>query len=126
MESKTMSRVGWVVGALPALVLLFSASMKFSGSRELVEGFNHLGWPVSLAAPLGILEATVALLYLFPRTAVLGAILVTGYMGGAMAAHVRIGEPFFMQFLMGVLIWGGLYLREPRLGALIPLRREQA
>ncbi|MBC8167563.1 MAG: DoxX family protein [Bryobacteraceae bacterium] len=122
MQSKTMTWVGWILGGLPALMLLASAAMKFSGAPGLAEGFGHLGWPVSLAVPLGILEITVTLLYLIPQTSVLGAILLTGYMGGAIATHVRVGDPFFMQILLGVAIWGGLYLREPRLRSLIPLK----
>jgi hypothetical protein len=117
-----MNRIGWALSVLSALALLASAAGKFSGSAQLAEGFQHLGWPIGLAVPLGILEAAVAAVYLIPRTSVLGAILVTGYMGGAIATHVRIGEPFFVQLLFGMAIWGGLYLRDARLRALIPFR----
>lgn len=110
------------MSALPALMLLFSAGMKLANAPGLDQGFAHLGWPVSLALTLGLLELACTVLYLIPRTAVLGAILLTGYLGGAVAAHVRIGEPFFVQVLLGMLVWGGLYLREPRLQALIPLK----
>ena len=72
---------------------------------------------------LGILEVACTVIYLIPRTAVLGAILLTGYLGGATATHVRIGEPWFMPVLLGVVVWLGIYLRDPRLRALIPLRR---
>lgn len=106
-------------------MLLFSASMKFGSSPDMTKGFEHLGWPLHLAVPLGVLELACALLYLIPRTAVLGAILIAGYMGGAIATHVRIGEPFFMQAGFGVVMWLGLYLRDPRLRALIPLRSPQ-
>lgn len=122
MESKTRIWAGYILGGLPALMLLFSGVMKFSGTPELAEGFGQLGWPVSLAVPLGILEIAVTLLYLIPRTSILGAILVTGYLGGAIATHVRIGDAFWVQFLLGVAIWGGLYLRDARLRALIPLK----
>ncbi len=117
---------GWVLSVLPALLLMFSASMKFVMPQSAVEGFTHLGWPEHLALPLGILEMTCALVFLVPRTAVLGAILVAGYMGGAIATHVRIGEPFFAQAGVGLVAWLGLYLREPRLRALAPLRRPDA
>ena len=78
---------------------------------------------MNLALALGILELACTIVYVIPRTAVLGAILLTGYLGGAIATHVRIGEPFLPVILMGVLIWGGLFLRDPRLRALMPLRR---
>ena len=108
---------------LPALMLLMSAYMKFAKPPPVVEGFTHLGWPEKLAFSLGILELVCTLIYLVPRTAVLGAILLTGYLGGAIAAHVRIGEPFITPLILGVAVWGGLFLRDQRLRALIPLRR---
>jgi len=114
---------GWALSVLPALLLAFSASMKFIRPPCIGEMFAHLGWPERSVLPLGILELTCALLLLIPRTAVLGAILVAGYMGGAIATHARIGEPFFVQAGVGLLAWLGLYLREPRLRELIPLRR---
>ena len=122
--SKKMLWAGRIMSALPVLGLLFSASMKLSHPPSLDEGFTHLGWPVNLALALGILELACTIVYVIPRTAVLGAILLTGYLGGAIATHVRIGEPFLPVILMGVLIWGGLFLRDPRLRALIPLRRQ--
>jgi hypothetical protein len=90
--------------------------------KEVIDGFAHLAWPLNLALPLGILELTCLVLFLIPQTAVLGAILMAGYMGGAMATHVRIGEPWYVQAGLGVVMWLGLYLREPRLRALLPLR----
>ncbi len=126
MSPKMRMWAGWVLGGLPAAMLLFSGVMKFSGTPELAEGFAQVGWPVHLAVALGVLEIGVTLVYLFPRTAVLGAVLVTGYMGGAIATHVRLGEPFFVQLLIGLAIWGGLYLRDPRLWPLLPLRRSDA
>lgn len=118
--------IGWTLSALPAGMLLFSAVMKFGNSPDLTKGFEHLGWPLHLAVPLGVLELACALLYLIPRTAVLGAILVAGYLGGAIATHVRLEEPFFMQAGLGVVMWLGLYLRDPRLRTLIPLRMPPA
>jgi hypothetical protein len=82
-----------------------------------------LGWSDKLAIALGVTEILSTILYLIPQTSVLGAILVTGYMGGAIATHLRIGEPFFVQAGIGVFVWLGLYLREPRLRALLPLRK---
>jgi hypothetical protein len=114
------------MSALPVLTLVFSASMKLAKPRSLEEGFSHLGYPVHLALGLGILELACAIIYVIPRTSVLGAILLTGYLGGATAAHLRIGEPFYAPVIVGVLVWGGLFLREPRLRALIPLRGEPA
>ena len=110
---------------LPALLLTFSAAMKFVSPAGMAEGFTHLGWPVGFAVLLGVLEFGSTLLYVIPRTSILGAILLTGYMGGAIATHVRIGEPVYTHVLLGILIWGGLYLREPRLRALMPLIRRE-
>jgi hypothetical protein len=115
--------IGWVLGVLPAVLMLFSAGMKFSGNPEVIKGFEHLGWPDQLAITLGILELGVTLVYLIPQTAVLGAILLTGYLGGATATHVRIGEPWHMTVIVGMMFWFGLYLREPQLRILIPLRQ---
>lgn len=113
---------GWILGLLPCLLLGFSAFMKFAQPPGLAEGFAHMGLPLHLAKPLGILEIACVGVYLLPRTAVLGAILLTGYMGGALLCHLRVGDPWFMQVLVGLLLWGGLFLREPRLRALLPLR----
>jgi len=121
--SKPAVILGWILSALPSALLLFSAAGKFMKPKEVIEGFAHLGWPDRLALHLGIVELACTLLYLFPRTAVLGAILLTGYLGGATATHVRIGEPPYLIVLIGVVLWLGLFLREPRLRMLIPLRR---
>jgi hypothetical protein len=115
--------VGWVVSALPVLLLLFSGVMKLMKPANVVAGFVNLGYPESLSVAIGVAELTSVALYVIPRTSVLGAILLTGYLGGATASHVRIGEPFTMAIVMGVLVWGGLYLRDERLRALLPLRR---
>ena len=120
--SKKMLWTGRVLSALPVLMLLFSAGMKLAKPAPVLEGFVHLGYPASLALALGILELACTVLYVIPRTSVLGAILLTGYLGGATATHLRIGEPFYGPVLLGVLVWAGLYLRDPRLRALLPLR----
>jgi hypothetical protein len=105
--------------------MLFSASMKFAGNPQMVDEFvNRFGYPASAAPILGAVELACVVLYAVPRTAVLGAILLTGYLGGAVATHVRIGDPsFLIPFGLGVVAWGGLYSREERLYALLPLRK---
>lgn len=114
---------GRIISALPSLVLLSSAIMSFVKPAMVAEGLARLGYPEGLALWIGILELACTILYLVPRTAVLGAILLTGYLGGATASHVRINDPFFAPVVFGVLIWLGLYLRDNRLRALLPLRR---
>lgn len=122
--SKLAVVIGWILGCLPMPLLLFSALGKFTMPEPAAKQFAHLGWPTMYAPALGITELACVVLYLVPRTAVVGAILFTGYMGGAMATHARLGEPFFIQALLAIVLWFGLYLREPRLRALIPIRRK--
>jgi len=105
-------------------MLIFSAVMKLMGGPDLATGFDQLGWPIALAVPLGILELAITVIYLIPRTSVIGAILVTGYLGGAVATHLRINEAWIIQFLLGVMVWGGLYLRDPRIRELIPFNKD--
>jgi hypothetical protein len=114
---------GWVISGLVAAAKAMSGAMKFSNSPQLVEGFEHLGWPTKLAAALGVLELAATLLYSIPPTSVLGAILLTGYLGGAIATHVRLGEPIYAQATIGILVWLGLFLRDAKIRELIPLRR---
>lgn len=121
--SKKMLWAGWGMSVLPVLLLLFSGIMKLVQPAAVVEGFVKLGYPGSLSLGIGLAELTGVALYVIPRTSVLGAIVLTGYLGGATASHVRIGEPFTMAIVMGVLVWGGLYLRDERVRALLPLRR---
>lgn len=125
-ESQPVSKIafwgGWVLTVLSGAGLLFSGAMKIANPPGLADGFNHLGWSPDLALGLGIVEIVCALIYLFPKTATLGAILLTGYVGGAIATHVRIGEPIWGAAILGVLIWLGLFLREPRLRAILPIR----
>ena len=118
---------GRVVSALPALMLLFSAAMKLGHAAPMVEMWqSKFGWSEAALTPIGILEVAVALVYLVPSTAVLGAILVTGYLGGAYATHLRIGEgSAVIPIVLGMLAWAGLYLRDPRVRALLPLRRRE-
>lgn len=123
MPSKKIIIIGWIMSILPALLFLFSATMKLVHPPQLDEGFAHMGIPVSHALGLGVLELTCTIIYLVPRTAIIGAILLTGYLGGAIQTHLRVGDPFIAQFIFGVVLWGGLYLRDTRLRALIPLRK---
>ncbi len=120
---KTRLWAGRIISALPVLLLLFSGVMKLMKPAAVVQAFAHFGYPESLALSIGILELACAVVYVIPRTSVLGAILMTGYLSGATATHVRIGDPsFFIPVTLGVLVWGGLFLRDDRLRALIPLR----
>jgi hypothetical protein len=115
---------GRVLSALPILGLLMSAGMKLSQNEELVTQFvNHLGYPASALVAIGVVELVCVVLYAIPFTSVLGAILLTGYLGGAIASHVRLSEAFVNPLVLGVLVWVGLYLRDARLRALLPLRR---
>lgn len=120
--SKAIVWASYVISAIPVAMLLMSATMKFVKPAPVVEGFTHLGWPENLAIALGVVEIASTILYLIPQTAVLGAILLTGYLGGAIATHVRIGEGFIPPVLLGALVWLGLYLRDRRIRDLIPMR----
>jgi hypothetical protein len=120
--SKKLYWAGWVISVIPALLLIFSGVMKILKPPQVVDGFAHLGWPESMTMVLAVLELACTAIYLFPRTSILGAILLTGYLGGAIATHLRLGEPVYMQAGFGVLVWLGIFLREPRLRALIPWR----
>ena len=113
---------GRIISALPALLLLITSSMKLMKAPVAVELMARLGYPEHLIFGVGILELACALVYIIPRTSVLGAILLTAYLGGAIASRVRIGDPLYVPVLAGLLVWAGIVLREDRLFALIPLR----
>jgi hypothetical protein len=115
--------VGRGISVLVSLGFAVSAVMKLVGGAEVKEGIAHLGLPASMLTPLSILELGCTVVYLIPATAVLGAILLTGYIGGAICTHWRVGDPFFIQVALGILVWLGIYLREDRLKALLPVRR---
>jgi uncharacterized membrane protein YphA (DoxX/SURF4 family) len=115
--------VGRVISGLVCLMFAFAGLMKLKGGPELEQGFAHMGIPVSMRIPLAILELGCVVLYAIPATAVLGAILLAGFMGGAILTHWRIGEPIVVQTALGLLAWLALYLREPRLKDLIPVRK---
>jgi hypothetical protein len=114
---------GRVISLLPILALTMSAIMKFRGGPDLEKGLKELGWPLNLAVTLGIIEISCTILYAIPYTAVLGAILLTGYLGGATATHVRAEDPnWFGPVIVGILLWLGLLLRDRRLWPLLPFR----
>lgn len=112
-----------ILGGLVILFLLVDGAGKVLRLAPYVEGTAKVGYPVSCLVPLGIVLLVSTILYAARRTAVLGAILLTGYLGGAVATHVRLGQPFFIPVLFGVVIWGCLYLRDERLRALLPFER---
>jgi hypothetical protein len=120
-ESK-MVWVGRVISGLLSLLFTMSGLMKLKGGAEVISGMAHLGLPGSLIVPLGILELSCVVIYLIPATSVVGAILLTGYIGGAICAHVRVGDPFFFQIALGICVWLGVYFRVDRLKTLIPIR----
>jgi hypothetical protein len=117
---------GRTLSALAVLFLLFDATIKLLQLPVAVEGTKKLGYPANVVFILGVIQLVCLIVYLVPRTAVLGAILWTGYLGGAVATHVRVADPLFSHILfptyVAALLWGGLWLREPRLRALVPVR----
>ena len=126
MVSATKLWTGRVLSALPVLYLLLVGGTRLLRVEGVMEWFTGLGWPASLAVPTAILELACTALYVYPRTAVLGALLLTGYLGGATATNLRAGSDAFhilLPVLVGALLWGGLYLREARLHPLLPLRK---
>ncbi len=122
-----MSWTGRVMSGFVVLFLLMDAAMKLFAAPIVAETGQALGWPASSVLPLGLIVLGCAVLYAWPRTAILGAVLTTGLLGGAIATHMRIGSPLFSHTLFGVylglLTWGGVYLRDARLRAIFPLRR---
>ena len=122
-QKPILTWIGWGITALLGLGLTFSAVMKFMRPPEMVKEFvERLGYPAETLLAIGITEITCLILFLFPRTAVLGAVLLTGYLGGAIATHVRIHDNFVGPVIGGVLVWVALYLRDPRVRALLPWR----
>lgn len=118
-------RTGWVITALVTLFMLFDAWGKFAKPQPVVDAFARTGWPIELCTTLGAILLVCTVLYVIPRTAVLGAVLLTAYLGGAVATNLRLHNPLFSNTLFpvyfGILIWIGLWLREPRLRPLFPL-----
>jgi hypothetical protein len=126
MNHGTMRWAARVMSGLAVLFLLFDAAIKVLRVPAAVEGTRQLGYSESVIVPLGFLQLICLVIYLIPRTSVLGAILWTGYLGGAVATHVRLGSPLFTHVLfpiyVALLLWGGLWLRDHRLRALLPVR----
>ena len=120
--SKKMVWVGRIISALPVLLMVFTGAFGLLRPALALPGFVHYGYPEKAFLPICIVELACAIVYAVPRTSVLGAILLTGYLGGAPATHVRAGEPFYFPVIVGVVIWAGLFLRDDRLRALMPLR----
>ncbi len=120
--SKKILWAGRIISALPVLLFFFTVAFGLLNPAAAAQGFAHYGYPSGAMLGITIAELASAILYAVPRTAVLGAILMTGYMGGATATHVRVGEPFYLPIIVGAVVWIGLYLRDERLRALIPLR----
>ncbi len=127
---KWMFWTGWFLSVLSALTLIMSAAIKFAQPPDLESTFRHLGWHVSVAVGLGVVELLCAIVYLIPRSSVLGAILITGYLGGALASHIRVADPFVREgtgpLIMGTLVWLGLVFRHAHLRALLPFGKEPA
>lgn len=132
-KSTTSRRNVWpsrVVQGIVVIFLLLDGAVHLAVPTPVVEAMNRLGIPPSLAVTLGIVELVCTALYVIPATSILGAILLTGYLGGAVAIHMRAGSPVFEAYvfpaLVGALVWGGLYLRDERLRTLVPLRRPRS
>jgi DoxX-like family len=123
VASKGMRITGHVLSILSILFLLFSASGKFFKPEGMEVNVTPLGWRMDQMTSLGIVEVACVILYAIPQTAVFGAILLTAYLGGATATHARIGDPFYMPIILAGIMWLGLYLREPRLWPLTPIRK---
>ena len=125
--SNTALWTGRVLSGLVILFLLFDGAIKLIPLDIVIETSRQLGIPTNLAVTLGVLTLAGTLLYAYPRTSVLGAILLTGYLGGAIYVHVRADSPLFSHTLfgvyLGILLWGGLYLRDERLRLIFPWRR---
>jgi len=125
LANRTIVWSGRVISILLSLLFAMSAFMKMRHGPDVMQGMAHLGLPKSLITLLASVEISCAVIYAIPATAVLGAILLTGYIGGAILAHMRVGDPFLVQIGFGLFVWLGLYLRENRLKALLPLRKKR-
>lgn len=113
-RSKKLRMFGWILSVLLSAFLIFaSATGKFTDWEGKAEMFARMGWTEDVMFKIGIVEVTIAVLFLIPRTAVMAAILLVAYLGGAVATHVRVGDPFYFPILIGVVAWGALGLRQP-------------
>jgi hypothetical protein len=124
--SKKSVWAGRIITGLVAAFLVFDAVIHIMKPAPVVEGFAKLNFPIRFAVPLGIIELVCILLYVIPRTSILGAIFLTGYLGGAIAIQLPTGNPFFGEVVfpvyIAVFLWGGIYLRDERLRTMVPLR----
>lgn len=123
---KNVVRIGWALTILSGLFLIFDGLGKLILPPQVTEACVRLGFPINLVSGVGVLLLVLTAIYLVPRTAVLGAVLLTGFLGGAVAIQLRAGSPMFetiFPVLFGLLVWGGIYLRERRICSLLPIRR---
>ncbi|HEV7239230.1 MAG TPA: DoxX family protein [Thermoanaerobaculia bacterium] len=129
MRSNVRLWTGRAITALPILFLLFDGIIKLINIPPVVESFTRLGYRTSIAMTIGLIELALIALYLFPRTAIAGAVLLTGFLGGAIATHLRVGDPLLTHTLFPVYIaaplWGGLWLRDARLRVLFSTKMEK-
>ena len=125
--SKGRTLSGWIITGLVGAFMLFDAIGKFIKPAAVVEAFARTGWPIQLSTTIGTILLICTLIYLLPKASVLGAILLTGYLGGAVATNLRLQNPLFSHTLFpvyfGILVWVGLWLREPSLELVFPLHR---
>jgi hypothetical protein len=122
--SKAALWTGRVMSALPTLLVLLGSVLKLMKSPSVIDGFAQHGLSERLIIPVGIIELICVIVYVIPRTAVLGAILMTGLLGGAILTNMRVGDPTYpFPIILGILAWAGLYMRDQRIRDLIPLRQ---
>jgi hypothetical protein len=123
-QPKWLTITGWVITAVIGAQFIMSAVFKLIQSPMVLEGFgkDKFDIPLKFVVPIGIVEVICLVLYLFPRMAILGSVLLTGYLGGAIMTHLRVNDNFAAPIIVGVLLWLGIFLREPRLRAIMPLR----
>lgn len=128
IRTTAMIKTSYVLSGIVVLFLLFDGTIHILEPQPVVDAFAQLGYPLSVSVTLGIIELLCVALYVIPRTAILGAILLTGYLGGAIATQVRIQAPLFSTTLfpiyVALLLWGGLYLRDPLVRAILPVRQQ--
>jgi hypothetical protein len=122
--SRAMQRTGWAISGLAAAFLLFDGAARVVGFAPYAEGTVRAGYPVEVGVSIGLVLIACTVLYVIPGSAVLGAILLTGYLGGATATNLRTADPFLFPAVFGMFVWLGLYLRDPRLRTLLPFRRD--
>ena len=127
MQNKKLFWVGVGITVLVGIFFGFNVLVKLFPETfypQIVEQMANIGLPASILTPIAILEALCVITYVIPATSVLGAVLFTGYLGGAILTHFRVGQPVYLQVTLALIIWLGVYLREPRLHALLPIRKK--